>query len=266
MNTIKFSFGSVVATVFLPVVAALATTMTTTEAFVATKNHARVSASLGFPADLSSRHPFLGGSDPVRRSAQPTDGDSENGIPNLDDDDDDGSSNNPTGWDNLMKDTRDLVVGDWIVAKRDVPSLGIRSGAGYKLVAIFLKGSSNTGTQEGGTGGGAGLGVEVLHLQRYGGGDDDDERTPVGTYTKYLRVYNPRDHDGNDETNGRNNESALGVVVTPEEIGLVSVRADWTEALYLAVPGFFWVFVAMSFSNYYTDRYGGSFLDAFFRT
>ena len=153
------------------------------------------------------------------------------------------SSNIDDGLKNLMKDTNDLAVGDWIVAKRDIPSMGIRAGAGYKLQAIFLKGANPEG-----------LGVEVLPLERYG---DDGGNSVSSSYTKYLKVYNPRDH-------GKSTEQ--GVVVTPEEIGLTSIRADWTEAALLAIPGFFWVFVAMAFSNYYTDRYGGNFLDAFFRT
>ena len=174
----------------------------------------------------------------------------------------DESSDVDGGLNNLMKDTKDLMVGDWIVAKRDVPRLGIRAGAVYKLLAIFLKGAggggaaSNNNNATGGTTGAQGIGVEVVPLERYG----DDEGASFGSsYTKYLRVYNPRDHD-------KMKNPEQGVLVTPEEIGFVSVKADWTEALYLAVPGFFWVFVAMSFSNYYTDRYGGSFLDAFFRT
>lgn len=147
------------------------------------------------------------------------------------------------GFNNLMKDTKDLMVGDWVVAKRDVPSLGIRAGAVYKLVSIFKKGGNPSNNE--------GLGVETLLLERYG----DDNDNEYSGYQKYLKVYNPRDH-GKTE----------GVVVTPEEIGLVSVKADWKEAALLAIPGFFWVFVATAFSNYYTDRYGGSFLDAFFRT
>lgn len=143
---------------------------------------------------------------------------------------------------NLMKDTQDLTVDDWVVAKRDLPSLGIRAGAAYKIRSIFLKGTVASES--------TGLGVETIPLETYG------DETRVG-YTKYLKVYNPRDHDTLEEK---------GVLVTPEEIGLTSVKADWTEALFLAVPGFFWVFVAMAFSNYYTDRYGGSFFDAFFRT
>lgn len=157
---------------------------------------------------------------------------------------------------NLMKDTKDLAVGDWVVAKRDVPSLGIRAGAAYKILSIFLKGAASASTSS------AGLGVEVIPLETYG--EDDERRT--SSSTKYLRVYNPRDHDKKDLFETETKEQEKGVLVTPEEIGLVSVKADWTQALFLAVPGLFWVFVAMAFSNYYTDRYGGSFSDAFFRT
>lgn len=168
---------------------------------------------------------------------------------------------------NLMKDTKDLAVGDWVVAKRDVPSLGIRSGAVYKILSIFLKGASPKPLGQESS---PGLGVEVIPLETYG----DNNEGLGSSYTKYLRVYNPRDHDKRDiylstsitDKEGEEEEQQQGVVVTPEEIGLVSVKADWTEALLLAVPGFFWVFVAMAFSNYYTDRYGGSFFDAFFRT
>ena len=68
-----------------------------------------------------------------------------------------------------------------------------------------------------------------------------------------MQIYSAKDH-------------SEPVIVTPEEIGLVTVKAELQEAMLLAIPGFFWVFVASSFSNYYTDRYGGSFFDAFFRT
>ena len=181
----------------------------------------------------------------------------------------DEENNNNSGLNNLMKDTNELVVGDWIVAKRDIPSLGIRAGAVYQLVAMYLKGGSvgSVGSVGGGItnndGAATGLGVEVIPLQRYGDDEESDEYEGYrrsNAYTKYLKIYNPRDHEGTKI------QSEGGAVVTPEEIGLVSVKSYWTEALFLAVPGFFWVFVAMSFSNYYTDRYGGSFLDAFFRT
>ncbi|OEU07546.1 hypothetical protein FRACYDRAFT_250969 [Fragilariopsis cylindrus CCMP1102] len=175
-----------------------------------------------------------------------------------------------------MKDINDLRRGDWIIAKRDVPTLKIRAGASYKLMDIYLKGGGITGI-----GGGDGLGVEVIPLQRYGDdeeNEDYDSYRRSSSYTKYLKIYNPRDHNNDDNDintiifNSNNNNSGggdgdgEGVIVTPEEIGLVTIKADWTEALYLAIPGFFWIFVASSFSSYYTDRYGGNFWDAFFRT
>ena len=53
-----------------------------------------------------------------------------------------------------MKDINDLRRGDWIIAKRDVPSLKIRAGASYKLMDIYLKGGGITG-------GGGGVGGVV---------------------------------------------------------------------------------------------------------
>lgn len=53
------------------------------------------------------------------------------------------------------------------------------------------------------------------------------------------------------------------VVVSPQEVGLSSVKTELGDAAWLAVPGFFWVFVASSFYNTYHERTGGSFLDAF---
>eukprot|EP00537_Pseudo-nitzschia_pungens_P006355 CAMPEP_0172377918 /NCGR_PEP_ID=MMETSP1060-20121228/69157_1 /TAXON_ID=37318 /ORGANISM="Pseudo-nitzschia pungens, Strain cf. cingulata" /LENGTH=280 /DNA_ID=CAMNT_0013105629 /DNA_START=180 /DNA_END=1022 /DNA_ORIENTATION=+ len=191
---------------------------------------------------------------------------------------DDDYNDNDSGLSNqLLRDTKDLVVGDWIVAKKDVPAQGIRSGAVYKLLSMYLKGAS---------GNEPGLGVEIVPLDKLGDAATTSSGAGRSGYTTYLRVWNPRDHGdgdeigngigigigiGNGESESENDDpdedtTAKGVVVTPEEIGLVSLKADWTEAALLAVPGFVWVVVAMSFSNYYTDRYGGSFWDAFFRT
>jgi hypothetical protein len=242
------------------VIAALLLTTVTTEAFIG-KPNANNSIIVRSYATTSTRsmravHSDLGRLDLLR--AHNTGGENNKNDEMFPDDE---SVDVDGGLNNLMKDTQDLMVGDWVVAKRDVPRLGIRAGAVYKLLAIFLKGAGGGGDNStGGTTGAQGIGVEVVPLERYG--DDEQQQQQQlqgGSYTKYLRVYNPRDHD-------KMKNPEQGVLVTPEEIGLVSVKADWTEALYLAVPGFFWVFVAMSFSNYYTDRYGGSFLDAFFRT
>ena len=63
-----------------------------------------------------------------------------------------------------------------------------------------------------------------------------------------------------------NPETNAIVVVTPEEIGLVTLKTELFSGIWLAIPGFFWVFVAWNFTNYYTERYGGNFFDALFRT
>jgi hypothetical protein len=263
-----------VAIVSLAIVWFATTTTTTTafafstkEAFGASNNDRRVPSRNSFrrprvpvASSLSSGATMRTSPSTVRNAHSDNQNHNRNTIDDDDDDDEPLKSgeNSSSGQNQLMKDTKDLVVGDWIVAKRDVPSLGIRAGAVYKLVSMYLKGGSTTskGTTNA-------LGVEVVPLQRYGDDEDRDDFAAYrrsNSYTKYLKVYNPRDHGSDSD------KYSGGVVVTPDEIGLVSLRADWTEALYLAVPGFVWIFVAASFSNYYTDRYGGSFWDAFFRT
>ena len=67
----------------------------------------------------------------------------------------------------------------------------------------------------------------------------------------YMTLYNPQYHtDGSP------------VVVTPEEVGLITIREEIGNAAWLAVPGFFWIFVCASFFNTYHERTGGSFGDA----
>lgn len=147
-----------------------------------------------------------------------------------------------------MKDLDELQVGDMIVAKTDVPSLRIWCGSGYEIMAMYTKGvNKDTGL------------VEKIPLEMFGGGGgtnmNDNTQRRMGGYTKYLEVYNPRHH-----------QERGPVVVSPEEIGLATLKSELNEAVLLAIPGFFWVFVASAFANTYTDRYGGDFWDAFFRT
>ena len=71
----------------------------------------------------------------------------------------------------------------------------------------------------------------------------------------YVTLYSPKHHIGGRDTGA--------VVVTPEEVGLTSVRDELGNAVWLAVPGFFWVYVAVSFYGTYHERTGGSIGDAF---
>lgn len=135
-----------------------------------------------------------------------------------------------------MKDVDSLQVGDIVVAKYEIPSLSIWTDFGYEITSIYAQGVSTETGQ-----------VEKIPLQQL------SEDIPKPGYARYLKVFSPNHH-------------SEPVVVTPEEMGLVTLKAELQQAMLLAVPGFFWVFVASAFSNYYTDKYGGSFIDAFFRT
>ena len=135
-----------------------------------------------------------------------------------------------------MKDLNDLQVGDVVVAKMDVPSLSIWRGSGYQITGMYYKGANpETGMPE------------EIPLSKF-----NEESAAKRGYQKYLEIYNPRDHrDG-------------PVIVSPEEIGLVTLKSELKEAMLLAIPGFFWVFVAAAFVNWYSSQYGGSFWDAMF--
>lgn len=131
-----------------------------------------------------------------------------------------------------MKST--MEPGDTVVAKRDIPSLGIFENASYELASVYAQ-RFLVETQQ----------MEKLALASL------DEAVPAG-YDRYVTLYSAKYHDGKGP-----------VVVTPEEAGLVTVRKEIVAALWLALPGFFWIFVALSFANYYHARTGGNFFDAF---
>lgn len=137
-----------------------------------------------------------------------------------------------TGW----KDKGALQVGDVVVAKAEIPSLSIWVGAGYEIMELYSQGVSAESGQ-----------VEKIPLNTL-----DEAVSKVG-YTQYMKVYSPKYHKN-------------PVVVSAEEMGLRTIKAELTEAMWLAIPGFFWVFVASAFASNYNAKYGGNFLDAFFRT
>lgn len=133
---------------------------------------------------------------------------------------------------NLFKEQ--IEPGDTVVCKNEVASAGIYENKSYRLQSIYAQ-RFDAETQK----------IVKMPLQSL------DEPVPVG-YVRYITLYSPVYHD---DTNG--------VVVTPEEVGLTSVRTEIIDAAWLAVPGFFWVAVALSFVNYYDAKTGGaSFLDA----
>jgi len=127
--------------------------------------------------------------------------------------------------------------GDVVFAKVDIPSLNIYRDVGYDLLSIYHQG----------------LDEETGRIERK---PVESLDTPVERrgYTRYVRLYSPAYH-GDDVEKG-------AVVVTPEEVGLVSMGFEIGESVLLAVPGLFWVFLCIYFTNIYQERYGGSFVDA----
>lgn len=127
-----------------------------------------------------------------------------------------------------------VEAGDTIVCKQSIPSLGIFENTSYEVVSIYAQ-SFNEETQQ----------VEKQMMDRI----DEDANLPSNSQM-YITLFSPVHHKE-------------PVVVSPEEVGLTTVRSELGNAAWLAIPGFFWIFVALTFYNIYHERTGGSFSDAF---
>jgi hypothetical protein len=125
-----------------------------------------------------------------------------------------------------------VEAGDTVICKRDLSSAGIFENRGYELRSIYAQ-RFNPQTQQ----------MERITLENL------DARIPEG-YDRYVTLFSPLYHKE-------------PVVVTPEEVGLVSVRSELLGSMWLAVPGVFWVFVCFNIYNIYHERTGGNFADAF---
>lgn len=124
---------------------------------------------------------------------------------------------------------------DVVVAKADVPDLGIFADQAYEVVSIYLQGL-NPKTEL----------LERIPL------DSLEDGTNKAGYTKYIRLYSPSYHEE-------------PVIVTPEEVGLVSLRDEVVDATLVMLPIFaFWVCTCLVFAGKYNERYGGNFVDALF--
>ena len=137
-----------------------------------------------------------------------------------------------------MKDYDNLRVGDMVVARCEIPKSRIWSGSGYEITEMYAQGVNvDSGV------------TEKLALDTLG-----SFKGQVG-YTVFLKVFNPQCH-----------KETGPVIVTADEIGLCTLRTELNASLLLALPGFFWVFVAWKFASYYNHVYGGNFLDALLGT
>lgn len=129
----------------------------------------------------------------------------------------------------------EIEVGDTVICKLPIPNLGIYENTSYELRSVYAQ-SFDDETQS------------IVQMQLNGLNDP----IPRGS-VMYVTLFSPNYHTD-------------AVVVTPEEVGLSSIRSELGDAAWLAVPGFFWVFVASSFYNTYHQRTGGNFMDAFWGT
>lgn len=129
-----------------------------------------------------------------------------------------------------------IETGDTIVCKNSVPSLSIYENASYEVVAIYAQ-SFNEETQQ----------VEKTMMNCI---DEDSSANLPSKSQLYVSLFSPVHHE-------------KPVIVSPEEVGLATVRSELGNAVWLAIPGFFWIFLASSFYNIYHERTGGSFSDAF---
>ncbi len=124
-----------------------------------------------------------------------------------------------------------IQVGDTVVCKFPIPSLGIYENASYEVKSIYAQ-SFNEETQM----------IVKLAMENL------DDPIPSGS-SLYVTLFSPTYHEN-------------AVIVSPKEAGIYSVKNELGDAVWLAVPGFFWIFVASSFYNLYHERTGGSFADA----
>lgn len=147
---------------------------------------------------------------------------------------DDERDNFSRAMSSALKDS--IEVGDAVVCKRSLPSLGIYDNSSYEVKSIYYQ-HFDEDTQQ-------------VVKEPLGSLDTTNYTFSTPKNQVYMTLYSPQYH------------SDEAVVVTPEEVGLVSVREELGNAAWLAVPGFFWVFLAASFYSTYHERTGGSIGDA----
>mmetsp|Transcript_35053 Transcript_35053/g.51382 ORF Transcript_35053/g.51382 Transcript_35053/m.51382 type:complete len:249 (+) Transcript_35053:251-997(+) len=127
-----------------------------------------------------------------------------------------------------------IEVGDTIACKQSIPNQGIYENSSYEITSFYTQYFDE----------------ETQKIVKQPLNSLDEVASSKTKDQVYMTLFSPQYH-------------SEAVIVTPEEVGLVSIRDELGSAAWLAVPGFFWVFVAASFYNTYHERTGGSFSDAF---
>eukprot|EP00815_Leptocylindrus_aporus_P010214 CAMPEP_0116065790 /NCGR_PEP_ID=MMETSP0322-20121206/9992_1 /TAXON_ID=163516 /ORGANISM="Leptocylindrus danicus var. apora, Strain B651" /LENGTH=173 /DNA_ID=CAMNT_0003552211 /DNA_START=191 /DNA_END=712 /DNA_ORIENTATION=+ len=151
-----------------------------------------------------------------------------------------------TGTDNSRVQRDSLVV-----AKVDIPELGIYADQTYKLESIYAQGMRQGLSDDGNDNIIEKIEQPYLDLE-------ENNNIPNG-YTLYIKLYSQLYHDND---NFRNEP----VIVTPEEVGLISMKDEVLDSIVFALPILsFWLGTCFVFSSWYTDKYGGTFIDALLR-
>ena len=134
----------------------------------------------------------------------------------------------------------EIQVGSTVVAGNNIPSLGIWQFQSYQLTSIYDQGfNEETGT------------IEKLQRQSL-----QDPVEPA-SYTRYVTLYSEKHHKK--QNNGK------AVVVSPNEVELSSMQMEVVDSVLMALPLFgFWTALAYSFASQYSERTGGTFVDALF--
>lgn len=126
-----------------------------------------------------------------------------------------------------------IAVGSTVVTGNNIPNLGIWQFQSYQVTSIYDQTVSDGGV------------VEKIPRESL----DDNV---IGT--RYVTLYSSKHH--------KDGES---VVVSPDEVELSSMREEVVDSVLMALPLFgFWTALAFSFANQYSERTGGTFVDAFF--
>ena len=153
------------------------------------------------------------------------------------------SDNNNNNADNNNHNHKQMLVGSTVVVSGpSLPHLGLEEWQSYELVSVYDQGVNDIN----------GLPIKISRTDL---NEEKDTMIPSG-YKRYCTLYSERYH-----------KETGPVVVSPDEIQLVSVQDEIQDSLLMALPIFgFWTALAISFANSYNARYGGNFLDALFRT
>ena len=152
--------------------------------------------------------------------------------------------------------SKEIKVNSIVIAKKDIPSLKIWMDQSYRIESIYLQGNTVASSNSNSSGVIEKIPLETMTTTTTTtttGTTTTTTTTKIGggQYTQYLTVFNPVYHDS-------------PVVVTPEEMGLVTLRDEVTDSILFALPVLgFWITTSFVFANTYQERYGGNFMDAF---